>query len=174
LTMLPLDDLLHENTENNCPLLDLLHVSANRPYMSSVICEKLCPISSACWYDMSECEHDMYCLIFAMGYESIKCQLNHYKEKEKRIERERKKAIERRKKTSRRVEEVLLSCPNCGCNDTVDMVRGLLDTVRTEEHGGVLCRASGKYYQMGRGLIYHTCSLSGEKVIIRAGNTLSL
>ena len=69
--------------------------------------------------------------------------------------------------------EIQVHCPNCYCLETLEMVNGELDTERFEEHGGVLCRVAGKFYQIYQN-VYHKCTLTGERCTIRVSNKLSL
>jgi hypothetical protein len=69
--------------------------------------------------------------------------------------------------------EVSVWCPNCGNLDTLDMQDGNLDTCRVEEHDGVMCPATGKYYQFMGGVIYHKCQLSGRPIVVQRGIEMS-
>ena len=64
-------------------------------------------------------------------------------------------------------------CPNCGIQDTLDFKDGNLDTARYEEHAGILCRATTKYYQLAKGIVYHKCTESGDPITVYRSNTLT-
>ena len=83
--------------------------------------------------------------------------------------------IERKKMRNKiSAVEVSIYCPNCSTIETLDMLDGLLNTVRMEEHGGRLCRAIGKYYQFANETVYHKCTLTGCPCEIRIGNSISI
>jgi hypothetical protein len=72
------------------------------------------------------------------------------------------------------ITEVSIECPNCKTIDTIEMRNGDLDTVMMEEHGGELCPAVRKFYQIARGMIYHKgCELSGLPCILIGGQKIS-